>query len=366
MTEPARNLRRLAKLRRAVDAEDRRLLGVLNARLRLVERIARVKRDLGMPVYAPDREERLLRALAQGNAGPLTDSGLRAIYRELLSASRAPEAPVRVAFFGPEGSFTHLAARTRFGAQESYISVPTIPDVFYEVERGKTNYGVVPVENSTEGVINHTLDMFMESDIKICAEVQVPIEIMLMTREKSLAGVKVVYSHPQPLAQCRHWLDERLPGASRVEMRSTPEAAKRASGQRGAAVIGPALLAHLHGLRILARNLEDLAGNTTRFFVLARAWSARTGHDKTSIMFAAKDRVGVLYDMLQPFRRHRINLTSIESRPSRKRAWEYCFFADLDGHVEDRNVASALRGLEAHCTVVKLLGSYPAAAQPAR
>jgi len=364
MPPSSRSLRKLKALRGAVDVLDRRVLRALNARMRLVKSIARVKKDERLPVYAPDREEKLLRALARANAGPLTGEGLRAIYREILSAARSLEEPVRVAYFGPEGSFTHLAARTRFGAQEAYVPVPTIPDVFYEVERGKAEYGVVPVENSTEGVINHTLDMFMESDLKICAEEQVPIELMLMARARTLDEIRVVYSHPQPLAQCRHWLDERLARASRIEVRSTPEAAKRAAGQRGAAVIGPELLARLHGLRILARNLEDLAGNTTRFFVLARSWSPRTGHDKTSLMFAAKDRVGVLYDMLQPFRRHRINLTSIESRPSRKRAWEYCFFVDLDGHVEDRRVASAVRDLGRYCTVVKLLGSYPAAGAP--
>jgi len=223
---------------------------------------------------------------------------------------------------------------------------------------------VVPVENSTEGAVNHTLDMFMESDLKICAEAQLPIALMVMSKAGSLKGIKTIYSHAQPLAQCRRWLEEKLHWATPVAVASTAEAAKKAAATKSAASIGTTLAADLYGLPILARNVEDLAGNTTRFFVLSRNDAKRTGQDKTSVMFAVKDRVGALYDMLQPFRRNRINLTSIESRPSRKRPWEYFFFVDMAGHLSDRPVAAALKALEPQCSVFKHLGSYPAAGRP--
>jgi chorismate mutase/prephenate dehydratase len=267
----------------------------------------------------------------------------------------------RVAYLGPEATFTHLAARARFGSQATYLPVRSIGDVFYEVDRGKADYGVVPVENSTEGVVNYTLDQFTESDLKICAEELIPIRHVLMSGVSRLESVRTVFSHPQVFGQCRRWLDDRLPRARLSEVRSTAEAALRAKGVRGAAAIGTELAAGMYGLRILARDVEDLPGNYTRFFVLSRTWSRPTGNDKTSVMFAVKDRVGALYSMLQPFKRNRINLTSIESRPSRRRAWEYYFFVDFAGHVERRNVARALAELEKHCSVLKLLGSYPAA-----
>ena len=359
-------LARLAALRGRIDAVDKRILGMLNRRLSITGNIAAIKRSERLPVYAPEREEMILRSLATRNRGPLSEPALRAIFREIISAARAAEEPVRAAYFGPEASFTHIAARSHFGSQTVLVPVRTIGDVFAEVERKKTEYGVVPVENSTEGIVNYTLDMFFDSDLKICAEVLLPVEHMLMARKDGLPGIQVVYSHPIVFPQCRRWLQENLRQARPVEVSSTSEAARRAARERGSAAIGTELAAGMNGLRILARNIEDMTDNHTRFLVLSRRWSGRTGKDKTSVMFAVKDRVGALYDMLLPFRRNGINLTSIESRPSRRRAWEYYFFVDFLGHVAETRVARALREMEKGCSMLKLLGSYAAADLPAR
>jgi chorismate mutase/prephenate dehydratase len=356
-----RNRAVLDRLRRQVDAQDRKLLSVLNARMRLTAKIARIKRAERLPVYAPDREEALLRALERANKGPLTAEGLRAIYREVLSASRALSEPIRVAYLGPEGTFTHQAAERRFGSQAEYAAAGSIPDVFYEVDRRKAHYGVVPVENSSEGAVNYTLDMFMDSEVKICAEERMPIRHVLMTKATRKDAIHELHSHPQVFGQCRRWIEIHLPKARLIAHASTGEAARAAAGKPNAAAIGPELAASLNGLPVLARGLEDIADNVTRFFVLAKSWSPRTGQDKTSVMLSLKDRVGALHAMLVPFRRNRINLTSIESRPSRKRPWEYCFFVDFEGHLEDRPVARALAALEPLCSAVKILGSYPAA-----
>jgi chorismate mutase/prephenate dehydratase len=355
---------RLASLRREIDAVDRRILGLLNRRLDLAGGVASVKRSVGLPVYAPEREEIILRSLAARNDGPLTGPALKAIYGEIISAARAAEEPVKVAYFGPEASFTHIAARSRFGSSTALVPVRTIGDVFAEVERKKAEYGVVPVENSTEGIVNYTLDMFFDSDLKICAEVLLPVEHMLMARREGLSGIRVVYSHPHVFPQCRRWLQDRLRQARLVEVSSTSEAARRAAKERGVAAIGTELAAGMNGLRILARNIEDMTDNRTRFLVLSRQWSGRTGKDKTSVMFSIKDRVGALYEMLLPFRRNGINLTSIESRPSRRRAWEYYFFVDFLGHTAEPRVARALRDLEKGCSMLKLLGSYAVAEIP--
>lgn len=354
--------RRLAGLRKSVDALDRRLLDTLNRRMKVVEVIGRVKRRERLPTYAPDREEVLLRALAARNRGPLTPEALRAIFREVVSAGRAAEEPLKIAYLGPEGTFSDQAARRRFGAQASYSPVRSIPDVFYEVDRRKAEYGMVPIENTTEGAVYYTLDTFMESEVKICGEEYLPVTHCAMTKAKSLDAVKVVYSHPHVFGQCRRWLDVHLPNARQEARPSTAEAAKSAATDPKAAAIGPELAARLHGLPIRARGIEDVAGNMTRFFVLAKSWSPRTGRDKTSFMISLKDRVGALYAMLTPFRKNGINLTSIESRPSRKRPWEYYFFIDCAGHLEDRAVARAYAQLEPIATTVKILGSYPAAA----
>jgi len=351
----------LKGLRKGVDGVDRRILGLLNRRMKYVAGIAKVKKAAGIPVYAPEREDMHLRALASANRGPIKADAMRAIYREIFSASRAAEQGLTIAYLGPEGTFTHLAALRRFGSQSGYLPCRSVGDVFAEVDRGRADYGVVPIENSTEGVVNHTLDMFTDSDLKICAEELMPIHHVLMAKGGTMASIKVVYTHSNVLGQCRNWLEDNLRNARTVAAPSTSEAAKMAGGQPGAAAIGTELAARLYGMKVLARDIEDMSGNFTRFLVIGRQWSPRTGRDKTSVMFSIKDRVGALYDMLVPFKRNRINLASIESRPSRKKAWDYYFFIDCLGHADDPKVSKALKDLEKVCVFVKLLGSYPAA-----
>lgn len=358
-------MKKLASCRRGIDTLDRSILSILNRRMKLAQGISGAKGFLGLPAYAPDREEKHLRELMASAKGVNRES-VKAVFREIMSAARAVEGPVRVAYFGPEATFTHLAARARFGGQAVLVPVPTIGEVFREVERKGATYGVVPVENSTEGVVNHTYDMFMDSDLKICAEELTPIHHFLLSRARNLKAIRTVYSHSNIFGQCRRWLENNLHGARLVEVSSSGEASRIAAKTAGAASISTSLAARLYGLNILAEGVEDMPGNYTRFFVIGDRWSRPTGKDRTSIMFSIKDRVGALYMMLQPFRKHSINLSSIESRPSRRKAWDYYFFIDMAGHVEDRKVAKALAELEAQCRFLKLLGSYPAADSIAR
>lgn len=356
------NVRRLQALRRSIDALDRRLLAVINRRIGLVEAVARVKRAERLSTYAPEREELLLRALAARNRGPVTEAGLRAIFREILSTSRSHEDPLKVAYLGPEGTFSHQAVRQRFGSSTACVPVASIPDVFYEVDRRKAEYGMVPVENSSEGAVWYTLDTFMDSEVKICGEELLQVHHALMSNARRKEDIREVLSVPQVFGQCRRWLEVNLPRAHQTVKLSTAQAGQAAAPDPRKAALGPELVAKLYGLKVHARHVEDVAGNTTRFFVLAKSWSPRTGRDKTSLMVSLQDRVGALFHMLQPFRRNRLNLTSIESRPSRKRPWEYYFFIDCQGHLEDPPVARAVAQLEKICSTVKLLGSYPAAA----
>ena len=358
-------LKKLADCRRGIDRLDRNILSILNQRMKLAQGIAGAKNILGLPAYAPDREEMHIRELMAG-AGAVKKDAVKSIFREVMSAARAVEGPVRVAYFGPEATFTHLAARARFGGQAELVPVPTIGEVFREVERKGASYGVVPVENSTEGVVNHTYDMFMDSDLKICAEELTPIRHFLLSKSPNIKSIRTVYSHSNIFGQCRRWLENNISGAKLVEVSSSGEGARIAAKTPGTAAIGTSLAARLYGLKILAEGVEDMPGNFTRFFVIGDRWSRPTGKDRTSIMFSIKDRVGALYMMLQPFRKHSINLSSIESRPSKRKAWDYYFFIDMAGHVEDRKVAKAIAELETQCHFLKLLGSYPAAVSIAR
>jgi len=352
--------RELARLRGSIDRIDRGIVTSLNARMRLAKRVASAKEALGLPAYAPDREEKHLRELGT-RRGKLDRLALRSIFREIMSAARAAEANEKVAYFGPEASFTHLAARARFGASATLLPVPSIPDVFGAVERGDSDYGVVPAENSTDGVVNHTYDMLMDSELKICAEELIPIRHYLMSRAGSMGKIRTVYSRQIIFAQCRKWLEDNLRGARLVEVNSSSEGAKIASKTRGAAAIGTALAASMYGLKVMAEGIEDMAGNSTRFFVIGERWSRPTGHDKTSVMLSVHDRVGALHRMLGTFTRNGINLTSIESRPSRKKAWDYYFFIDFTGHAETPKPRKALAELARQCPFLKILGSYPAA-----
>ena len=356
---------KLAEIRARIDEIDDRLLALFNERARCAEEIARIKREQDPePVfYRPEREAQILRRIRENNPGPLSDEEVTRLVREVMSACLAHEQPLTVAYLGPEGTFTEAAAYRHFGHSIRTRKLDAIDEVFREVEAGSAHYGVVPVENSTEGVVNHTLDMFMRSPLKICGEVQLRIALHLLSREDSLARVARVYAHSQALAQSREWLDANLPRAERVPVSSNGEAARRAAEEEGAAAIASEAAAEHYGLSLLARDIEDEPGNTTRFLVIGDQDVGPSGEDKTSLLVSVKNRPGALYGLLSPFARHGISMTRIESRPSRRGVWDYVFFIDVEGHVTDTPVATALAELEEQASLLRVLGSYPRCSQ---
>lgn len=350
----------LKSLRRRIDNLDKKIIGLLNLRAKVTLDIAKIKRKDGVSIYSPDRERQILNKLAQINNGPLSYGALEAIYREVMSASLSLEKPLTIAYLGPEATFTHLAALKRFGSQVKYAPCDNITDVFTEVEKGAADYGVVPIENSIEGAVSHTLDMFVDSDLKICAQIVLDVSHNLLAGCPK-AKIKRVYSNPQVFGQCRIWLQENLPYADKIEVSSTTRAAQIAAKEKYSACIASLLAAKVYKLRVIASDIEDSPHNITRFLVIGKSATGSTGHDKTSVLFSIKDRVGALHDMLLPFKKHRINLTKIESRPSKRKAWDYYFFVDLEGHKDNPVVTKALSELEAKCKFMKVLGSYPVA-----
>jgi chorismate mutase/prephenate dehydratase len=288
----------------------------------------------------------------------MTAESLRAIYREIMSSALSLEKSLTVAYLGPEATFTHQAAIRRFGSSLLYSPQKTIADVFSEVSKNRADYGVVPVENSTEGVVTHTLDMFVDSDLKIVSQIVLPVQQCLLSNSPR-SQIKKLYSHPQSLAQCRAWVQNHLPRVEIIETSSNARSAEFAAREKQAAAIAGVLAAEKYKVRILELDIQDNAANATRFLVLGRQCSPATGKDRTSVMFSIVDKVGALHSALAPFRRYRINMTKIESRPSKRKAWEYFFFVDCDGHYTDRKVANALEILHQHCSFVKILGSYP-------
>lgn len=346
--------------RNAIDAIDRQLVALLNERATHAQEIGKLKAARGDAVYKPDREQQVLDRVCGANAGPFPNESLRNIYREVISATRALEQPLRVAFLGPESTYTHQAARAQFGATTDYLPEPDLAEIFRVVERHEADFGVVPIENTTEGVVTHTVDQFIESDLLICAEIAQNITHVLMGK-CALDEVETVYSHPQGIAQCRGWLQAHLPHVNLEETNSTAGGAQRAAEDPTGAAIASALAAEHFGLDILADRIEDITRNFTRFFVIGRERPGMSGRDKTSIVFSVQHKVGALSEILQVFAKDNINLTRIESRPSRKKAWEYVFFVDIEGHVADPKVKAALEDVASHCMFLKHLGSYPAA-----
>jgi chorismate mutase/prephenate dehydratase len=358
---------KLPALRRRIDKLDDQMLALLNQRAQVVQAVYREKQAQakGGPVdaFVPGREVEILRRLSAKNAGPFPAEGIAPVFREVISACRSLEISPRIAFFGQPGSNTHQASLNVFGSQAQQSPQANIPSVFEEVEQGRADYGVVPVENSTEGTINHTLDLFVDSELKVCSELSLPIRHLLLNRTGKVAGLKKVLSHPQALAQCRRWLAKNAPQAQALSAASTSEAAKQAAKDRSGrtAAIASALAVDLYGLKVAARNIQDQNDNTTRFFVIGRARSKPTGKDKTSVMLSIRDRVGALSAVLKPFERQKVNLTSIESRPSRRKAWDYYFFVDFQGHQDEPKVQRLLKDLGRQVAQLKVLGSYPAA-----
>ncbi len=349
----------LAELRQAIDRCDAQIVRLLNERTRHVLEIGKLKHAAGHEIYAPQRERAVLQRVARLNEGPLTEDSLHHIYGEIMSSALALEKPMSIAYFGPEATFTHQAAIRRFGSSLRYAAMKTISDVFGEVARNRADYGVVPVENSTEGVVTHTLDMFVDSELKIVAQIILPIQHCLLGKVRRREEIKRLFSHPQALAQCRQWVQVHLPNAEVIEASSTTRAAELAARAPHAGAIASSLAAERYRLRIVESDIQDNSNNATRFLVLGRKCGAPTGKDRTSVIFSVADKVGSLHRALAPLSRHKINMTRIESRPSKRKAWAYFFFVDVKGHAEDPRLARALRELSRHCSFVKVLGSYP-------
>ena len=348
----------LSDHRKAIDKLDERILELLNERTQHVLAIGEIKLKAGEEIYAPHRELAVFQRLIKANKGPITTESLKAIYREIMSSALSLEKSMTVAYFGPEATFTHQAAIRRFGSSLRYSPQKTISDVFGEVSRNRADYGVVPVENSTEGVVTHTLDMLVDSDLQIVSQIVMPIQQCLLSNAQR-RSIKKLFSHPQALAQCRTWIQNNLPNVEIIETSSTTRAAELAADEPNAAAIASALAAERYNLRIVEADIQDNTSNITRFLVLGRQSTPPTGHDRTSIVFSIAHQAGALHHSLAPFRRNKINMTKIESRPNKRKAWEYFFFVDCEGHIQDRKLTRALEELGKYCKFLKVLGSYP-------
>jgi len=350
---------KLKQIRIRIDALDRRLVGLLSSRARLAQRIGGLKSGAA---YRPEREAQVLRRIVAENRGPLPDAALTRLFTEIMSACRALEDAMTVAYLGPQGTFSQEAAIKHFGGGTRLAPCGTIDEVFREVETGIVGYGVVPVENSTEGAIGRTLDLLLSTPARICGEVMLPIRQCLMSRSGKRDAIRRVYSHSQSLAQCQQWLARYLPRAERTPVVSNAEAARLAGRDRRAAAIGPRTAAAYYGLRLIARDIEDEATNTTRFLVIAGHDAPPSGADKTSLILSTRNVPGAMHDLLAPLAQNGVSMTRLESRPSRTGLWEYVFYVDVEGHQHDANVARALGALKRKASFLKNLGSYPAAA----
>ena len=352
----------LAVLRQRIDELDRNIVELLNERAGVVVEVGRAKLAGGLPVYSPDREQAVLRRIAELNPGPLPQKTLQAIYRELMSGSFLLEKPLRIGYLGPEGSYSHLASMRKFGQSVEYLAVTDIRAVFDEVIRGHVDLGVVPIENSVGGGVIDTLDAFIESPVSVYAEAIVEIHHNLLANCPP-EQIKVIASKPEVFAQCRRWLSASFQGVQQVPVASSSRAAEMASSEAGLAAIGSTLAAELYGLRVVFANIEDNPLNQTRFFVISTRPARRSGNDKTALLFSTAHKAGALVEVLTVLGRHGINLTNIDTRPSRRRNWEYYFFVDAEGHFEDANFADALEEARPHCGFLHVLGSFPKASE---
>lgn len=354
----------LAALRSRIDAIDEQVLALLNERARIAAEVGECKRALqpDAPFHAPARERQVLARLEALNAGPFPKEAIRAVFQEIMSACLSLERPLRVAFLGPEGAFSHQAVKHQFGLSAHPVPQRSISAVFHSVEAGQADYGVVPVESATEGVVDPTLDAFLDSALRVVGEILLPLELALLTHhDVELCAVLRVYAHPESLRHADAWLAAHLSRTSHVVASSAMEAARLAREDPEGAAVAPDVVAKLFDLRVAAEGVQGAGADATRFWVLGRKPPGPTGRDRTSLVVSVKDRPGVLLHILEPLARRGINLTRIESRPARRRAWEYVFFLDLDGHEGDEPVASALREIEQESAGLKLLGSYPKA-----
>jgi chorismate mutase / prephenate dehydratase len=355
----------LGEVRARIDAVDERIQSLINERASLAQLVGASKSRTGgsADFYKPEREAQVLRMALERNQGPLRNEEVLRLFREIMSACLAQQEPLKVAFLGPEGTFTQTAVLTHFGHSVRALPLASIDEVFHEVEAGNADFGVVPIENSTEGTVNHTLDRFLTSPLKICGEVELRIHQFLMGKMASLERVERVCSHQQSLAQCRAWLTDHLPDVERIAVASNAEAARRARDESGTAAIAGQTAAEVYSLEVLATEIEDRPDNTTRFLVLGRKLFEPSGEDRTTLLVSVSHTggPGALFRLLEPLARHRISMTRIESRPSRRGKWDYVFFIDLEGHARDKPVAQALAALKRCASLFRILGSYPRA-----
>ena len=349
----------LKKFRTQIDRIDDELLKLFNQRAALAQQIGHAKGNGA--VLRPEREAQVLQRMAQTNAGPLSAQGVTQLFTEVMSQCRALEAPLSIAYLGPAGSFTEAAALKRFGSANNAVSCASIDEIFRAVESGEAGYGVVPVENSTEGTVSRSLDLLLQSPLKLCGEVLLPVHQCLMSREPNLAAIKRVYSHPQSLGQCQNWLNAHLPQAERISVASNSEAARLAAEQPHCAALAGKQAAERYAVPVLEENVEDDPRNTTRFLVIGNQDVAPSGRDKTSLVMSAPNRPGAVHDLLTPFANNGVSMTKLESRPSRTGLWEYVFYVDIEGHQSDAKIAAALAQLKQIAAFVKVLGSYPVA-----
>ena len=354
---------KLRENRDRIDQLDEQIVSLLNQRAKMALEIGRIKEDLKLRIHVPERERQIYKRLEKINEklqGNFPTPSVHRVFREIISASLSLEKPLRVGYLGPKATFTHLATMEHFGLSTDAVPLRSIPEVFSEVERGQLDYGVVPIENSTEGMVNHTLDLFVDSKLKIIAEQTLEVDHhLLMKKKQPLSKIQTVASHQQALSQCRIFLDKHLPGIPVIETDSTAKAAQMALDNERVAAIASGFAAELYDLEICKERIQDHLHNFTRFLILGRENIEPSGHDKTSLLFAVKDEPGILYRMLKPFAKGDVNLTKIESRPLKTKPWNYVFFIDLDGHFQDPKVAQAIEELEKICSFFKILGSYP-------
>lgn len=362
----ARQTTDLDRVREEIDRLDERIQALISERARLAFRVRESKGEFQHAVdyYRPEREAQVLRRVVERNEGPLTDAEMMRLFREIMSASLAQQEPMNVAYLGPEGTFTQQAVHRHFGHSVRALSHPSIDTVFEQVQAAEADFGVVPVENSSQGIVSHTLDMFLTSDLKICGEIELRIHQNLLTHAPGLDQIERVYSHDQSLSQCRGWIRAHLPHAELISVGSNAEAARRVRNAPEAAAIAGRSAAEIYGLPVLFSNIEDRQDNTTRFLVIGRHLLAPSGHDKTTLLLAGHEGPGLLYHLLAPFEKEKVNMTRIESRPSSLGKWAYVFFVDVEGHAEDPPVARALGELERIAKLFRVLGSYPRAVLP--
>lgn len=354
-------MREIHSLREKIDQLDNQLLRIFNRRADLAVKIGKEKSKQGGDnhFHVPHREREIIGRLKKINKGPFPDSSIETVFREIFSATLALEKSLKIAYLGPETTFAHQAAIKQFGHSALFSPQKSIDAIFSEVEQGRADYGVTPIENSTEGVINRTLDCFVDSPLLICEEIKLGISLYLLSNARSRKEIRVIYSHPNPLAQCRTWLAQNLPDAEQVETFSTAEAAAKSRKDETSAAISGKLAAEFYQLNILAEKIEDRVENFTRFLVIGKEKTRKARKNKTSVMFSIKDQTGALLKTLQLFARRNINLTKIQSRPLRNRPWEYLFYLDFEGHVEEDAIAKVIEALRRRCLFLKVLGSYP-------